>query len=96
MMALYICKHKERYNLYTTIADGFWFKKSISLEQLKKFYREKYGSDGMNGLEERLARASETGTSAYDETLESTLGINRAGKNEKHLSLNECIEKFLT
>ena len=39
-MAHVICKHNERYNIYTTVADGFLFESSISLNELEKYSLE--------------------------------------------------------
>lgn len=43
-MAHVICRHNDKYNIYTTIADGFLFESSITLDELKEFTEDQYGS----------------------------------------------------
>ena len=82
--------------MYNTISEGFRWVKSISLEQLKSFYKEEYGSSGMKDLPERLWRADEEGCSSMFENLESLLICNRAGPNESKLTYEEIIQEFLS
>lgn len=92
-----ICHHKGKYNLYTTIADGFCYESALTLEQLEQVIKERQGSDGIARLPERLERAHIFGHSGlFGGSLNELLLCNRAGENEKHLSYEECINKFLT
>jgi len=97
-MANTICHHDGRYNIYCSISDGFYWKSSISYDQLKEWYRDEYGRRGMLDFEERVKRAKETGTSCRIDRdgLESFLCVNRAGENESFLSIEECIKRFLS
>ena len=95
-MSEVICHNNGRYNLYFTVSDGFHWVSSISLDQLKKYFKEEFGNEGLRDLDNRLQRAHQTGTSYYLGNLESLLSMNRAGENEKHLSFKQCIGKFLT
>ena len=96
-MGTIIVHHKGVYNLYTTIADGFYFEGGLTLKQLKYYIKEEYGKQGVRELPQRLERAHKTGTSSLlDKSLTDTLTCNRAGKNEAQLSVNQCIKQFLT
>ena len=44
--------------------------------------------------EDRLARADDTGTSAWNSTLEEVLSCNRAGPNEEHLTAEEIVARY--
>lgn len=58
-------------------------------------YECKYGVHGMIGLEERLARVREKGTSSLvDDSLEDTILLNRAGPGETTLTKRELWEKY--
>ena len=93
-----ICHHKGRYNLYTTIADGFCYVSSLSLEQLESLTKEEHRQSGLNQLPERLERAHKAGHSSLIDSgdLDAFLCCNRAGDNEEHLSTDECIKRFLS
>ncbi len=96
-MANIICHNDGRYNIYTTISDGFRFVESLDLNQLKIYIRNRYGSEGVKNLPERLDRAHKNGHSRVPGgKLEDLLRLNRAGKNEKRLSFTECIKQFLS
>jgi hypothetical protein len=90
-----ICHNKGRYNIYSTISDGFRFVESIDIDQLKGMIKEEQGSDGLSRLDSRLATAYEVGASS-NESLDDCLICNRAGDNEKHLTTEQCIAKFLS
>lgn len=96
-MANIICHHEGRYNLYSTVSDGFCYVSSLDANQLFHVMYETYGDIGVDSLPERLERAHRNGHSAItDETLEQFLCCNRAGDNEEHLSYKECIDRFLS
>ncbi len=93
-----LCHHKGRYNLYSSIADGFIYNSSISLEQLNRIIEIQYGKTGLSSLPERIERAQKNGHSSRvdDPGLDGFLCCNRAGDNEEFLSTSECIKRFLT
>ena len=96
-MSTVICHKDGRYNIYGSICDRFYWTKSISLDQLKSYIKDEHGNEGIRGLDDRLERAYEYGTSShYAQSIKDVLVCNRAGPEEKHLSLQECIDQFLT
>lgn len=96
-MGQLICHHKGRYNIYTTVSDGFYWEPSISLEDLEKYTKDQYGAVGLHELPQRLKRAKEKGVSSHiDKDLSAAIGLNHAGKDGKRLTYNECIERFLS
>jgi len=96
-MSKIICHHNGRYNLYSTIADGFCYVSSLTLEQIECLTKEEYGQSGLRELPERLERAHKFGSSSmFKEGLDSFLCCNRAGEKESHLTTEECIERFLS
>lgn len=96
-MAEIIIYHKGVYNLYNTISDGPVFCEGLTLKELKEYIKEEKGNQGLVDLETRLPRAWNKGTSAINhDLLKDTIFLNRAGDNEKHLSYDEFIKRFLT
>ena len=94
-MATTICHHEGKYNIYCSISDGFHWATALTIEQLEQLTEEKSGKDGLKLLKERPERAHRKGTSSHiSKSLESELCINRAGKNEKHLTYQECLDTF--
>ena len=94
-----ICHNKGRYNFYSTVSDGFTFSSSLTYCQVVEFIREEYGKKGLELLDKRIERAHKKGTSSMmpgDDDLKSFLICNRAGKDEKHLTHEECIKEFLS
>jgi hypothetical protein len=67
---------------------------AMTLDEMKEYYRDEYGRQGMRDLDDRLARVEATGTSCRypDSTAESTIGVvNRAGKGETWLSAEQTL-----
>ena len=66
-----------------------------SLEIFKNYYEEKYGSEGMTLLKERLERVEKKGTSSmlHDDPYEH-FPFNSAGENGEELSANELIKHY--
>jgi hypothetical protein len=94
-----ICHHKGKYNVYSTVSDGFYFESGLTLEQLQQWVKDEYGLKGLASLPARLKRAHEKGHSSIidgGEDLNGFLSCNRAGVGEKHLSTAECIKQFLS
>ncbi len=90
-----LCHHKNVYNFYCTVADGFRFASGLTEKQLELFIQRSKGSDGLEKLPERIKRAKLHGTSAlHKESLEEMILCNRAGINEVKLTLDECISEF--
>ena len=97
-MANIICHHNGKYNFYTTIADGFCYVSALTLEQVYEVVKEQSGQSGIDLLPRRLDRAHKNGHSSMlgEESLEEFLYCNRAGENEEHLTVDECIRRFLS
>lgn len=90
--------HKDgAYNIYSTIIDCPEFESALTIDQLKYVISTEYRDSGLSLLEERLSRAHKKGCSSiiYD-NLEQCIKYNRAGKNEKSLSFDDFIKKYLT
>lgn len=95
-MPVHIIQHNNVFNVYTTIADGCYFESGLTLDELKEWYKEEYGNNGMMELDQRLERVLKKGTSAINDTdLKDTISCNRAGKNEEYMSYQKFIDKFL-
>lgn len=96
-MPRFICHHEGRWNIYTTVADGFCFIRSLSIDELRAWYQEEYGRHGLDNLQPRIDRALVKGTSSLiHDSLEQMLDCNRAGENETELTAAECIRRFLS
>lgn len=95
-MPAYIIQHNNIFNVYTTVADGCYFVSGLTLDELKTWYKEEYGQQGMIGLDERIERALKKGTSSMmDKDLKECVSCNRAGPNESKMSYEDFINKFL-
>lgn len=96
-MPTYIIQHNNIFNMYTTVSDGCYFSSGLTLEELKEYYKEENGNQGMHDLDARLERALVKGTSAFnDKDLKDTISCNRAGEKESNLSFDDFVSKFLT
>ena len=95
-MGQFICHHNGGFNIFNTISDGFRWTEAIDENTLCEWYAEEYGRRGVEELPARLDRAKAKGTSCHDSDLAAVLACNRAGKNERELSVAECVRQFLT
>jgi len=97
-MGKYIIKlndgEKDYYLEYSSVVDAptsF----GMSLEEFKEFYRDEYGREGFDRLEQRLKRVEEKGTSEHNaDNVDDTIGCNRAGKRETRLTKQQIIEVY--
>lgn len=93
-MGRFIIKIKDLYCEWSTIVDAPVTYLG-TLEQLKLYIKEKYGTEGMDRLKKRLERVEERGTSSFTHgSIEEAISCNRAGDNETELSLDEIYEKY--
>jgi hypothetical protein len=95
-IALVHYKGRPLYFEWSTIVDAP-VTYGMSLEEFKQHYRERYGSEGMRVLGDRLDRVHVNGTSSLARgyhTVDALIEGNRAGPNESELSKEELI-KFL-
>jgi hypothetical protein len=68
----------------------------MTLEEYRAFYLEEYGKQGMKDLDARLKRVEKIGTSSQlGHTPEELVSCNRAGPNEKPLTMKEIIEFYV-
>ena len=56
-MAHYIIHKNGAYNIYSTNVDAPLFEPAMTITQLRKYVREKYGKNGLLRLSDRLERA---------------------------------------
>lgn len=84
---------KTRYLEWSTISDAP-SSYGMTRRAFEIYYRKKYGSDGMLGLQARMRRVEENGCSALDEDLDSMISFNRAGQHGRHLSKSELWGAF--
>lgn len=62
--------------------------------ELREYILDESGRNGLDALDERLARCAEHGTSSTSgTTLTDLLGHNRAGPNETHLRTVDALRK---
>jgi hypothetical protein len=86
---------KEYYLIWSTIVDAP-VTYGMSLNELKNWYKQQYGQNGMIELEGRLERVEKFGISAYPpfNVIENYFSFNRAGEDESVLDKNGIIEKY--
>jgi len=93
-MPEYIVKIKNHYLLWSTISDRP-VTGAMTLVELKKHYRRKYGEDGIGDLDSRLRRVEEKGTSSIDDqSVYETISLNRAGPRETRLTMVEIEQAY--
>lgn len=91
-MGRFIVKIKDKYFDWSTIVDAP-VTYGMSLDEFREYYRKEYGHD--SDLAERLARVEAKGTSSLiDDSLKESISFNRAGDNEKQLSISAIYTKY--
>jgi hypothetical protein len=91
-MPAYIVHKDGAFNIYTTVADGFYFDVALTGSELAEFYKAEHGESGMHEYPERVARAVENGTSSLiGHDLKGLIECNAEG-----MPYDKCIEKYLT
>ncbi len=88
-----LIKLKDKYFEWSTISDAPTTY-AMSIEELRKYIKRKYGEEGLKDLPDRLKRVEEKGTSAFDNTLEEILYVNRAGEEEECISKKAILKKY--
>ncbi len=67
----------------------------VKRDEFLAYYREQYGKVGMEELPQRLERVEKYGTSSWDrETPEDLFICNRAGPDEKKLTVSEIYRAY--
>lgn len=97
-MPRYICKFidgdKSYYLEWSTIVDAP-VTSGMSLEEFRGYFRDEYGRKSMADLEDRLKRVEEKGTSSImHDSVDDVIALNRAGKEETRLTLEQIIEGY--
>lgn len=91
-MPSYIVYKNDAFNIYTTVADGFYFETGITEKELYDYIKSDQGEQGVVTLPNRINRAKEQGSSSLlGHTFEDL-----AGCNVERLSVQECIDKYMT
>jgi hypothetical protein len=93
-MGNYIVKIKDHYLEWSTIMDApVTF--GMDRVELQAHIAEEYGLHGVDTLPERMARVNVKGVSSYNhDSVEELISGNRAGPNEKELTLEEIYQAY--
>lgn len=81
-----------RYMEWSTIVDAP-LTYGVTLEEFRKQYQERYGTEGLSDLPNRLERADLCGCS-NGETAARAIAHNRAGEGETCLTLEQIVEHY--
>ena len=91
------CDGDDYYLLWSSIVDAP-VSYGMTLGEFLEEYKERYGTQGMEGLPERMKRVEESGTSdrisraPVRKWIES---YNRAGENETQLTFDEIVDTYI-
>lgn len=87
-------KKKSYYMEWSTVVDAPTTY-GLSLRELKSYIKDEYGNEGLRDLPMRLERIKEHNHSLYSkETVNELIRGNRAGKNERKISVKQIIEDY--
>lgn len=93
-MPRYIIKIKDKYFEWSTIVDAP-VTYGMSLDEFRSYYRQEYGDSSMSTLDERLVRVENKGTSSMmHDSLKDCISYNRAGDNEKNISIKSIYSRY--
>lgn len=88
-MGRFLIKIKDKYFEWSTVVDAP-ITYGMTRDECVAYIKEEYGNQGLFGLNERLEKADECGSSSrYVSTLEGIEKYNRAGPKGACLTLNE-------
>lgn len=87
--------NKDWYMEWSTIVDAP-VTYGYDIESFKEYYKERYGTEGMRDLPERIERVKQTGCSAFPpyDNIESFLNYNRAGNDETTINKEGILERY--
>ena len=93
-MGRFIVKQEDFYFEWSAIVDApVTF--GMKLDEFREYYKERYGTEGMEGLQERLDRVGKNGTSSFmSDSAEDEMEANRAGPDECELSCSEIFQAY--
>lgn len=80
---------KELYLVWSSVVDAP-VTYGCTLKQLKKFWKDEYGRNGLRELEQRIEMR---GTKAF-KTVDEVKTVNRAGKGETHLTTEQIVDYY--
>ena len=69
----------------------------MTLDEFMSYYKSEYGNNGLRGLDKRMKRVNETGTSdtVSRRPLNEWIRGNRAGDNEAELTLDQIANEYI-
>lgn len=86
-------KDKDYYLHWSTIVNAP-ISYGMPLDEFKEYYKEKYGQDCLYDLERSLNQVEKRGVNSWEETPETLISGNRAGKDEKTLTMSQIIKHY--
>lgn len=88
-MPRYILKAEGKYFEWSTIVDAP-VSGPMTLDAFKEYYKDRYGSVGLEDLAGRLVRVESTGSSSKEgNTFEDIVECNRFGQDETNMSIED-------
>lgn len=85
---------KDRYFEWSTVVDAP-VSPGMTLKELRRYIRRRYGTEGLSELAERLERVQAKGTSSLiHDSLEEEILLNRAGPRETRITADEIYELY--
>lgn len=88
-MPRYICYYDGKFFEWSTVVDAP-LTEAMCATEFREYYAFQYGQQSLDGLEQRMKRAIETGSSARY-CLEEIFADNRAGPNETELDFAQVL-----
>lgn len=89
-----IIKIEGEYFVWSSVVDAP-ITYGMTKEELKTFIKDEEGNQGLENLDLRLARVDAKGTSSMiHNSLEEQISFNRAGEDEKCLTLDQIYKKY--
>lgn len=89
-----LIKIKDLYFEWSTVVDAP-VTYGMTLDELKAYVKEERGNDGLRELPRELENIERQGTAIQTNyTLAELTDNNRAGENEKHISLEKIYERY--
>lgn len=100
MQHLVIKLYDKKFNIdyymeWSTILDApYTF--GCTLQEFKKYYKKQYGIAGLREFDRAFPRIEATGCSSMTgiDTVNSLILCNRAGKNERKLTMEQILHNF--
>jgi hypothetical protein len=93
-MGKYICHKDGIFFEWSTIVDAP-VTNGMTEKEFRAYYKDEHGRRGLLGLEDRLQRAIERGTSGFaGESLENLIFNNRAGPDETTATLEDIMQQL--